>query len=1825
MLKYIYTALFAAIIITLNIMFGSLISWFLSITLIVIALYFVLQLNLEDIVNAVFEKNAERTKSEPQFGHKLYLFGKKWESILKFSCLTIVFVAAAVCTYFTMNPSGSNPWFLNNEYHGLSNTGIAFDKNLKLTSNSTDSNIANGSINITSTGTAQTLTFNHYYQPVVLANKDRKGSLLNNIFPQNITKNFGFQNNQNTIDLTIEELKPNLFQRVFSDDKNGLKFNIHIRSNNQELLEQYNLNAPFEDQITIESSNLKIGSSLFDLLLNARTFEASQNETYQILEQILMEFGASYILAHYENDQKNYRFFPGIDFFNNNYQFTVDGKTLKPQIKNSATIADEAKFYIGFNNYKKLLYFESVNTEAYALQTKTTALIFDYPNTFMLKSPGNQEVGNKNIRFITNDFDRIITDDLKEGFYFTTYDLKVDKTISGSIDYVSGKPNSALALNITDYNTSNAQQTIVNNKFSLQSKDGAYAFLFQVRDFSANGFSPEKTIFYLGIVFFAFIILTVGFPGKKLQRIEPIILMVILALTTLRFILYWRVATFPPLENISKYELEQTLINFDFNLGFQLPIPLTVIWILLFVLTIIVYRFLTKNKNNFSVLDIFNKNGVTSKKIQIQYLFFIGGVFAIHILNSKILHIEILTRILTILVPLIGYIIFAGKSNALYHYEKMPLKYGGKKKFLEHIYAYFYYFFKNPTTLITLSTLVFFAICDRGFAILFFLFLLLKNIFLNLLKKPLTGSNVSIKNRMLQPQNYWIFGFIAFALYLCLLSIKPLFYYMLTYKMVIISIILFFIALLLYIILNKKLVNKLSLAIALIWTTLAVIPPTHNWIDHQMNDIVKHVQYRASIIYQPIGDLLQQNDYTSFKTRKIIETAENQWFINSYISKPYDQSATINLRAHSRIGVDYPTQTRDVVMARYVISEWGDFSMYLILFLMLAPMIIYLLSFNLQLVTDDNQLQKRDIGSYTGLIPLIILFTLALFVWLTSTNRFVFFGQDFPFLSLTSKLSVLMPLLLFAITLIQVPTPKHSFKVEVKNNALKYALFVTLIAIFALTTVKENELNNENFSIVMETTKKHIDVDLNNILVDIQDSLVANKQKITYTKVIQALQVHPNFDKLKNETIQDAYSKSILTNLIEKPSSAFQLSNPLFMVYTGGRYNAMYNKNLYLELPPIEHRKIWQGSIIESLQSTNSTTALLKYNNETQHVTLPFFVNDPSRNIQFAILPKNWFYDAKENVGLLHVLNATKTSTQVFIYKNMQKNMVQTGTSFVNTINFDDLVTVYNGKQNYALGFQSEGNKFALNKWINGGYKIIYPLKENYFWPYSYANAIREAYSNDSMLVANNYITLDYNLSKNVQETIETFANTTKLPQFQNFNFSVIGADGDGNIRFMNDYVNNRKKLDPNDENTIYNLQRKQFFYSNAKNERDQWGNRNLLNLYLGPGSSIKPLTTGVIASGVNAGWEQLVLNYTNYGELQNFGGLKLRRPWKNDEHYGGNYDIVSFIKHSSNYYQGVMLFLGSYSKEAFAKNNQYNLNNLLTATAGANNSYPVLNYRGQTMYLPNLAGKKGNWPLTDKNETVKTYFGNENSILANGLEQNVSLKTKDKDKLDGKPTSSDKVNYVDPYLYNILSKKQNTGYLWSFPEESYFLMADRVSDEIQQNFNLGLVTPTLGGYPMRITPYKMAEMYLSMFTQNRNLRLGVVDQKVEKQPWQIDQTWGNGFHQFMASQVFMGMKQVLNGGTGNAISDLKGKYPNYHFYAKTGTINEQQSGRYSSRRLVIMITNKDLTQTENVGKSKVYALYFVTDNSKNFDWAMVKSIVDQTIRSKSFEYYFNK
>lgn len=1823
----LYFLLPALAIILLNIFLGSIISWFLSIAIIACLLYYFAQINIENIIYRKTDMPEVTDAVKAQAAQVI----KKYKVILSFGLLTIVFISSVVCILRTANPSGSNPWFLNNDYHGISNNGIAFRQSLAFTLPVDDTFATKGQMTFTrKVNDKATVAFSDFYQPVFLQT-ETEGiyTPVNDIFPQQFRNGFSIANGDNSIEVSISKRSGGFLDFLKSDKRDKITYDIHIRSNDRALAEEINIPLPYTDHIVIEERALKEGKSLYNLFLNSRSFNAGRDESYAVLEYMLRQTGESYLLTHSQpGEEGSYTFFPAPGFIRNGYQLTADGHKVAAQLNNKTEIPYGKKFYVGFHNLQEKAYLSTIDPSEYGMGTNgnNLALIFDYPQAYLLSGPAErQQAGNKNLRFIANNNDDIIRSDLREGFYFNNYGLNTSYSVMGAMDYLSQKPNVPMRFGIADNNRNGAYRQIDNNRFSLQTSDPGVQYLFHVRDYAQNGFHYTKLILFSAVLYISMLLVLIFFPGRSLVRIEPVLFTVIYALLLLRFILFWRLATFPPLENISKYELENTILSFDYRWGsLKLPVPFTLVWIFLFLSILSVYRYRISKGKPFAFSPADRWNLKTPARINKAYALFIGLCAAVFFINGSLLHIELLTRVSSIIIPIIGYCYFSMISNKYYTFDQewvLPKE----SKLYVRIKAYIHYLIYNPAFVLTLITILFFALTDRGFAILFTLFILLKNIFLNFLKKPFNSQHTRLQGMLLNPNNYWIYGIAALIVYLLILSFKSLFYYLLTYKLIVIGLVLLIpTAVLFFFYKKQRRITMILGGILGLYVLMLLVPASRNFLEAKATGAIKHVQYRASIIHQPISELLAQNPYSSFQTQKIIETAENQWFINSYINKPYHNDAVINLRPYSKVGVDYNTQTRDVVIARFVIGELGNFTMYLVLVLTLLPLILYLISYRL----TEEPYYRLNYRSYAGVLPLLLFFTISLFVWLTATNRFVFFGQDFPFLSLTSKLSVVLPLILFGITLTQQPVTYRSYQLNLRSNFARYAFFTVLIAGFALTTIKGNELSNNNFSIIVEKTKNHINKDLNAVLYEIQDSLDGRRQRYSYTSLVKILGNDQRFKALLNDSVTDNYTRSILQQLVSKPANAFRIDNPLYMLYDNNQYSALYNEHLYLELPPVENRKVWNGAVTENLDLSYPMVSV-SYNNSNATAPLPYYKQDRTAGLQLAILPAAWFTGARNNIGIVSVQPALKDKAELILYRKSRNNTVQYTTAFANTCNNEDMVTLSTPASKTVLAYSNSGNHFAINKWVNGGYKLLYPQKENNFWMYHFANAIRNAYKADSVLQDNVAISLDYDLYNSVQEMTDRVYKESTLKN-RRFRFSVIAADADGNIRLMNDFVRNRIRLDPNDVVSVAKLQQKHFFFSNIRNERDQWGNSNLLAMRLGPGSSVKPLIAAAIASQVNAGWEQLHLMAPAQAEYQNYGGFKLLKPWENDDHYRADLSLDKYIEVSSNFYQSAMVFLGSYPKSAFVKDNVVSLKHVLSTMAGTNNTYPVFAFNGGTYYLPNFNHKKGAWPATDEQDQKRrSFFGNENSLLANGLETNAGLRTKRNDSNGNIPASYARVNIVDTTVYAALSKNKGSAFLWSFPEQSSFLQAQRAFTEPYQNFNLGLKTVTLGGYPYQVAPFKMLEMYTSLFTQNRRFALQIIPKHEPGEAWQIDESWKGtaAFNQFLAAYIFKGMNDVIYGGsgTGHALGGQRAAHPGFYFYAKTGTINEEGSGAGNSRRLIVAISNKDMQQAANIGKpdTKVYTLYFTVDNNKDFDWNLLNNIINAAMASWSFQQYF--
>ncbi len=1798
---------------------GNPISVFFIICLGLCTYYFLSTLNSEKYVVQKYSDNAKR--------QKVFSRHRVLRSVL---LMSLLFMVSIIVLRYYIKPWDKTPYFNNTDYTMLMNTGLGFHENVRIYTASKDANspglytCPSGHLDVSSDGKNHSLIASHFLQPIFMK-KDDRWTVQNNPYPQALAAGMRLANDKYALEVIQISKKRRFFMPL--DDVYDISFAFH------------DFHSATIDTFYVHEKRIKKGISLFDLFLksSSKTVTFPSAGTRSRMDRFLYETKNCLLLANL--GESNYlTFFPSLSFESYGYKMKVNEKPIEAQHKIKILLPSEARFHVGLSRSLYKMYVSSGDQKP--------ILRFDYNKYFPLTpAVSNTQVGFSQIRFIATHYQQVVANHLREGFLVQD-NLRphVGNAIAGSLRYNIDRPGRALDFVVTDQNINKEVEHGENQTFVLKSKDGKLDWVIQLKDFYHQDFGFMKIFIYLSILFLGVLVVLLFFPSPHLTRIEPIIYAIIYAFVVFRFLLLWRVATFPPVDGISNHELG-TLRYFDFNfLGLKLGVPLTLIFPLMFLVVIVLIRqgkFPSVSFFRSAVEDVktrvfdsprlklmWDQLDINSnfRSLLLDCLTYFGfGVIGYFIID--ILGIGFLQRIMAILYPVVCYFVLSKK-----YYSKTSTPFDKKYRLavIQYIQEFIYYMQSNPSFYVAMSALVYLLVTDRGFSIMFMFFLFIKSLFFNFLSTPFNGN---WKEMLFSPRKYWIYGILSLIIIVVFLAWKGAFLFLLDHKVYIAGVLLLALAWYLYLYDRKR-----YLRYSIVFGSLAIlflIPFTSNWINDQINKNLKHVIYRAAIICEPIDGLIYSNKASSFEERKIYETAENQWFINSYLSKSYSNEEAINLRPHFNSGVNYSTQTRDVVLPRYVISEHGSFVMIVLLLLLILPFVYYQMSYGLFDERDDT---KRDLmidNAISGK-ALLMFFTLGFFVWLTSTNRFVFFGQDFPFLSLTSKMSILLSLVIFGFMLLSKPEEKFVAKIDVGLGATRQLVLFAAFTIVIIAAGRSNLLNTKFFQIRLEEPEYVISNKLNALFVEAQTKYdFGASDKI---KLIDSVYATPDFEELYDRST--TYTKSIIDMLRKSPSLAETTTSPIFLRYDNGRYKVEYNKNLHLELPAYDNKQAWKGDVLQAHDEAGTfDRPFLVYGNYSGRIEdLTYKLKDDRSGV--VVLPNTWMEEGKGSMLLVDIHNSASgnKSTTIQTYNPKKNNFdIQGIGGFVTPMYYHD-VSIVNAEEGQTVISLNPDNSavFMSNYWVNGKQRMMYPMGDKFFYMYHLAHSFRDMHKEKQELDKDIELTLDYKLQKSVQEIIDANYANNKDPKIK---MAVLAANSAGDIAFLNDFNPNKIKLDPNDNYSIRDIQGDQFFFSSSKTERDQWGNLNLMHMAYGPGSSVKPAVAAALASQLHLPWESMVLlasnvfqsskKHTGRTATYQYAGYRIPNSmgWEDEvghtEHLE-NITFDDFIIKSSNFYHSVLMFLGSYPRDSFRKEDgSYDFDAILTKDhRKGKNKFPSVTMGNGARYLPDY--KKKMWP-SEKHQSKK-YFDNPNGILPHGLSTNYNIIVDDQDKNDFTIRTQNKINFTSSEYFDSIKNQNTSAAIWSFPEPSYFLQQDRSYADPSTNFAMGLRNPSLGGAPWYITPLKMLEIYGSLFSQNSQYRLHITPQNIDHHTWNTDASWsGSEFYKFLTQHIFLSMKKVLTQGTARGLSTVLGAsdamYKGYHLYAKTGTIG---TGKRNSKRFILVIADTDMTDVTNIGKARFYTLYFTLNEINNNDWNLYKRIIDQLMESTEFKNFMS-
>jgi hypothetical protein len=1712
--------------------------------------------------------------------------------------LLLLFVISIKALQDYILPQEDVPYFNNTDYHVIRNNGVAFKDHLVLYSEEGDKENGlhaseRGTLILRANKQKVQLEYDGFYKPVfgVASYDDKRVTyLINSQFNEPIKP--GFEIITGSSKLTFTKIIPK------EPDDHGLiyKYDIEFVFSSHDTYVIPESKNYTTDVIFLKDIVLRRGSEIKDILLKDTTALNIQR-TGPLLRWLSMFRSTQILVSSSANQQEQtLNFFASADFFVSGVAVKLNGKVLTPQFKNETSFDIKDHFYVGLGSQRDSLnLLLATDNPLLQYQPYTHVLNFanlDYHRLKELSDAVNKS-GNEEIRLIKNTYHGLEESTLREGLLFHEDFKANDYTALNNvfIKFTNESPGAELSKTIWANDRELIEDSFTND-FVLKSKNERVAWIYSIRDLSDNRYSFNHLKVYLAIILFFILVLVIFAPSKSMLPIEPPIWMILYVLMVFRMLLLWRVATFPPIDNISKYEFN-TLQEFDLKIFGYIPFS-----VVLFITSIIVI-FITRKLPNSSLRITSRSN--TNFELYLHLCVLFGAALL------SFIPVDIIKRLAYIVLPICSYFYFLHKNILLqksYNYLRI-LKSNAGKYWITQFYVYWV---ETPVFFIALSTFFYFAIFDSGFAVMFLVFLIIKSILLNFSRATIEVRGFTDLFKV--PQNFRIYAIISFLIFLGLVSVKSLPHLIIENKQVILCFILTIIIYGVYTLISNKYLKKSLAAVFFFILVLTAVTATWNQIDRRIENKIRNVKYRATMIFEPLNNILLEQEFRSGKERKIIETAQSQWYIHSYLRDVPFLVDRINFQSHFNTGIDYTTQTRDVVLPRYVISEFGSLNMLLLLILITIPLVYYFLAFRIL-----NK-EKLDADSVLGATALVLLFAIALIVWMSSTNRFVFFGQDFPFLSLTSRVSVLLPLLIAVIVLTRTPVLRKDNHFSPRLDILRWTLFFLFMGLFITIAGKSRELTERNFKPDLSAIEARFNGTLNELFIETQN---LNKSKVAdikgsklelysqLSKWIGELSRNKTFIKLKRDSLS-RYEVSILKSIEEIPARGFDIRSPLHIINKGNVYHFKFNPYFQFELPAHDNKLIWKGDVFEQ-----------KYAGRPVYLT---------NSIGMVIVPSSFLEKGKESFALIDMVGQ-KVDVQLYKLKSRKIDNYRSS-DFVQKITNDDLVLYREDSDSTYKMWNLEQNRrkyFAYNVRVNGKQRLIYPLGKDFFWAREWSMASKHNFEKlgAGKLNSSSQINLDYDLTQKVSQYLRDLMNSTatnKKTNSRSLQIGVVAADGDGRIRLMVDDAMLRQAVDPNDERSISELMKEEYFFWDNERARIQWANTNLIHMKMGPGSSIKPLVLASVTSQKKLEWEDLRYIPTsnlieNPGNPNQFIVTKYAGKdlpigigrWVEEKFSNTSTNLRQYLARSNNLYHSLIVFFGSYKKVDFPNGSFKDQIKMVKSSK----DFPIFQIGNNLNYtLPDSAF----WPKSDN--ISKNHFGNELSMLSKGFANIFELRTYSSSS-SGLLNEKRNFSKMDDGIMN----KQ----IWAFPESSYFDQKER-----EANFAMAIQNTTLGGGIFRITPLHMLEMYGKLFNYDTKFRLYIDSSTGKRSEWaNVDNTWGSDFKNvFLKEQLFQGMREVVdNGGTGSYLAQLRTAYPGYSIYAKTGTIGNSKGD--NSKRLVVVIS-KD--QGNGITVQKKVLIYFTIQDAyiedKTFDnktWFQphMVNILSEIMNSESFTQYLGQ
>lgn len=952
-----------------------------------------------------------------------------------------------------------------------------------------------------------------------------------------------------------------------------------------------------------------------------------------------------------------------------------------------------------------------------------------------------------------------------------------------------------------------------------------------------------------------------------------------------------------------------------------------------------------------------------------------------------------------------------------------------------------------------------------------------------------------------------------------------------------------------------------------------------------------HMEYRTRVHMEEAGEILF-NIENSSQQNKFLQASLNDWILYEYQNvgkdiKSFGESGNgyFKLQPQSKLGAMWFAQTTDICVSRYVIAEHGGVLPWLFV-------IAFAMMLLMALMTPSTSRWARMIT-----VQIALLFAVqSLMILLANTRGFIFFGQDFPLISLTSRLSSLYFFVLFAIAVCTslIGRNKHFYEVErrkdgyemyaklhEKNKALSFnMIFFFVVSAIMLACLGKNESIN-----LGKGKSKKADVQVNDYQLNFEgvsyykdgmydvDTLltVVNKELETY--------INPAFIKYQKKNGIVPLTRNMSDYVVKVfEDSLMTDANDLCTPYTKHLLdlykNSTSKENSIKNLICLRNVRTYEYKRVKSGRNGASSFKVIPHDTLEFVTSLDYYKYELPKKVKnvwhgdviestFDVLPdsayiknsSNWacaFIPAKYTVANkdVQLMRATAGSPLKLVGSDAIISVKRDSLNVAN-VSSDDFVMV--GNRTITDTPLQKYRYFAKNILLNGKSTYIYPNGHKMLWARDIVasklrNANKSQGADKIALEQDMVITIDTRLNNSLYDKYVEVTNGLRVDDVAR-DRAVVVADGDGKIKAMVDYRSDRRyRINPNDFERIAELA--DSLYMNREKgrtiENRFFGNFSGNILRRGPGSTQKPIVWSAVTSMYNIGW---------------WDKMRLSKVWSIDE-YTKTGSYFTFNKYAGqpieSKFRSIAKDEGNGTEVVTLQSYMYNSSNYYNSLLAYIGSFrgSVL---GQDGFLKSSGSKDGNtlfykvsfpkMPVRKKDQTAESFKKEMDKYAQQYVKTFPGIQ-----KGGGGTMSFNKFLTPDMALDTeaLLPKglNENFGLMPKVGNEklsSCFNMSVRNRNETRNGVTRNAISNRqLNEYMVRsvaigsntiwnVTPLKMAEMFGRLISLNQDYELSYeVKEKKDYKMFNLDNTWVDGYRSYqpVRAELLKGMSSVFDKGT---------------------------------------------------------------------------------------------